>query len=277
MCRWVAYRGKRRYLEDLIASPAHSLINQSQCANEAKAITNGDGFGLAWYGERDEPGHYRDILPAWSDDNLTSLSRQIGSKLFLAHVRASTAGRTTRDNCHPFVSGRWSFMHNGQLGDFETLERQLEARLNDRLYSERKGATDSELLFLLALEFGLDQAPKMAMEMALGTVLGEAEKLGLEPLIRFTAAFSDGEALYCIRYATDRWAPTLYSGPLGQSTSDSAEPDGLKQSYCLVSEPFDQEICTWSEIPSGSFVTINDQGLSIVPFVPLVNVHAIAV
>ncbi|MEX3011180.1 class II glutamine amidotransferase [Hoeflea sp. TYP-13] len=269
MCRWVAYHGRRRFLEDLVTSPTHSLIDQSQCATEAKTATNGDGFGIAWYGERDEPGHYRDILPAWSDDNLRSLARQIGSELFLAHVRASTAGRTTRDNCHPFVHGRWSFMHNGQLGDFDRLERRLEARLSDRLYGERKGSTDSELLFLLALEFGLDANPKRAMEETLGFVLSQAEDLGARPLIRFTSAYSDGDALFCVRYATDRHAPTLYSGPM----SAAMKEDG----YCLVSEPFDEDVSRWSEIPTGSFVRVRADGLSISTFEPRRCVQAIAV
>ena len=268
MCRWVAYRGRRRFLEDLITAPAHSLIDQSQCATEAKTATNGDGFGIAWYGARDEPGHYRDILPAWSDDNLRSLARQIGSGLFLAHVRASTAGRTTRDNCHPFVHGRWSFMHNGQLGDFERLERRLEARLSDALYSERKGSTDSELLFLLALEFGLEDDPKPALEAALGFVLCEAIALGISPLIRFTAALSDGTALYCVRYATDRHAPTLYSGAMCPLTGDG---------HCLVSEPFDEDAGRWSEIPSASFVTVSDRGIAVEPFAPSGAVQAVAV
>lgn len=269
MCRWVAYRGRRRFLEDLVISPVHSLIEQSQCATEAKTATNGDGFGIAWYGEREEPGHYRDILPAWSDDNLRSLSRQIGSQLFLAHVRASTAGRTTRDNCHPFVHGRWSFMHNGQLGDFDCLERQLEARLSDPLYAARQGSTDSELLFLLALEFGLDQDPKAALEGALAFVLSEAAVLGLNPLIRFTAACSDGEALYCVRYATDRYAPTLYSAPM------AAEEKG--EGYCLVSEPFDGDISRWTAIPSGSFVRVSADGLATTQFTPRFQDQAVAV
>ena len=267
MCRWVAYKGRRRFLEDLVTSPAHSLIDQSQCATEAKTSTNGDGFGIAWYGERTEPGHYRDILPAWSDDNLRSLARQIGSELFLAHVRASTAGRTTRDNCHPFVHGRWSFMHNGQLGDFDRLERGLEARLSDALYAERRGSTDSELLFLLALEFGLDADPKRGMEEALGFVLSQAAARGIRPLIRFTAAFSDGETLYCVRYATDRHAPTLYSSPMG------AAGDG----HCLVSEPFDEDVSRWTAIPSGTFVRVESGGLAATPFEPGAWDQAIAV
>jgi predicted glutamine amidotransferase len=33
---------------------------------------------------------FRDTLPAWSDANLRSISEQIRSQLFFAHVRAST-------------------------------------------------------------------------------------------------------------------------------------------------------------------------------------------
>ena len=72
MCRWAAYIGRELYLEDVVTAPCHSLIAQSHHALEAKSATNGDGFGVAWYGERDEPGLYRDILPAWSDPNLKS-------------------------------------------------------------------------------------------------------------------------------------------------------------------------------------------------------------
>ena len=29
-------------------------------------------------------------------------------------------------DCHPFASGSWLFMHNGQVGDFGCLRRELE-------------------------------------------------------------------------------------------------------------------------------------------------------
>ena len=257
MCRWTAYRGTPRFLEELILAPDHSLIEQSHRAAEAKTSTNGDGFGIAWYGERREPGCYRDILPAWSDDNLRSLSRQIRSGLFLAHVRASTAGRTSRDNCHPFVFDRWSFMHNGQLSPFERLERGMEARLSDGHYQRRTGTTDSELLFLLALEFGLDRDPKAAMQHTIDFVEAEAARRGVDPLIRFTASFCDGDRLYAVRYATDRFAPSLYSAAVG---------DGGSGGFCLVSEPFEDDLCAWTEIPAGSFVTIGDDGLTVSAF-----------
>lgn len=52
MCRWAAYLGEAVFLEDIVTAPCHSLIAQSHCAQEAKSPTNGDGFGLAWYGDR---------------------------------------------------------------------------------------------------------------------------------------------------------------------------------------------------------------------------------
>ncbi len=253
MCRWAAYRGDPLYLEELVSSPAHSLIEQSHCATRAKTATNGDGFGIAWYGDRPEPGRYRDTLPAWSDCNLKSLARQIRSPLFLAHVRAATGGGTRRDNCHPFAFGNWSFMHNGQIAGFERLRRAMEAMLDDELFNARGGTTDSELMFLLALQFGLRQTPIAAMAEMIGFVEGLAEKILGSALVRYTAAFSDGKSLYAIRYATDRKAPTLYASPLGKG-------------FCLVSEPLNDDVDAWAEIPDGSAVTLSETGLDIAPF-----------
>ena len=256
MCRWAAYRGDPIYLEELVSSPAHSLIEQSHCATRAKTATNGDGFGIAWYGDHPEPGRYRDILPAWSDCNLRSLARQIRSPLFLAHVRAATHGATRRDNCHPFVHGRWSFMHNGQISGFDRIRRRMEALLSDDLFHARTGTTDSELLFLLALEYGLETDAHSAIARAVATVEALSAELDGEVLVRLTAAFSDGEALYAVRYATDNRPPTLYAAPLGA--------DGA--SFCLVSEPLNDDVDRWAEIPDGSIVVIGDGGMTVERF-----------
>ncbi|ANK84003.1 MULTISPECIES: class II glutamine amidotransferase [unclassified Rhizobium] len=255
MCRWAAYRGDPLYLEELVSSPAHSLIEQSHCATRAKTATNGDGFGIAWYGDRPEPGRYRDILPAWSDCNLKSLARQIRSPLFLAHVRAATGGGTRRDNCHPFTHDIWSFMHNGQISGFERLRRPMEAMLDDELFNARSGTTDSELMFLLALQFGLREAPIAAMADMVGFVEDLAESTIGSILLRFTAAFSDGKSLYAIRYATDRKAPTLYASPVGAG-------------YCLVSEPLNDDVDAWAEIPDGSAVIVGKNGIDVAEFRP---------
>ena len=126
MCRWLAYSGPEIYLETLLLKPANSLIRQSLSSQRGTVPTNGDGFGLGWYAGKPEPGLFRDTRPAWNDDNLRSISEQIASPLFFAHVRASSGTATMRPNCHPFRHERWLFMHNGHIADFESIRRDLE-------------------------------------------------------------------------------------------------------------------------------------------------------
>lgn len=249
MCRWAAYIGPSIFIEEVVTRPGHSLISQSVCASEAKTETNGDGFGLAWYGEHSEPGVYRETHPAWSDPNLISLARQVKSGLFLAHVRASTGSATSRNNCHPFVHKNWSFMHNGQMGGYDKVRKLVDQMIPDELYSIRKGATDSEAMFLIAIGNGLLTNPKRAIEATVFQLETLAREVGEAPFMRFAAAFSDGKRLYAVRYASDKFAPTVYyrkSKRLG--------------GYAVVSEPLEFGQKDWSAVPAGTFLEIeNDQ------------------
>ena len=256
MCRWAAYTGEPIFLEEIVSRPGHSLIHQSHCATECHTAINADGFGIAWYGEREEPGLFRDILPAWSDPNLKSLTAQVRSHLFLAHVRASTGTATSRNNCHPFAVGRWSFMHNGQIGGYDGFRRDAEMLIPDHLYAHRRGATDSEALFLIALGEGLDRDPKGALERAAARLEALSRAKGQGPHMRLTAAFSDGERLYAVRYASDEQAPTLY-----HRWSET------RHGRAVVSEPLESHEC-WEEVPPGSFCTFEGGAVQVEPFAP---------
>ena len=56
MCRWLAYSGSPLALEQLLYAPEHSLIVQSLHSQLGAEETNGDGFGVGWYGEQPTPG-----------------------------------------------------------------------------------------------------------------------------------------------------------------------------------------------------------------------------
>lgn len=258
MCRLAAWRGTPRFLEDILVTPCNSLVAQSNGARETPGHTHGDGFGIAWYGEKAEPGLYRDIMPAWADRNLASLAGQIRSRLALAHVRAATNGPTARENCHPFVNGRWSFMHNGHVGGFARLERRLESHLANMLYARREGSTDSELLFLLAVQLGLSRDPSGALSAMVTLIAEEARILGIELDLRLTFAFSDGETLWALRYATAGEAPAL-------CIADGE--DGIT----LASEPLDRHVSRWRRVPEGSFVSIDDRGVAVRAFDPFAD------
>ena len=258
MCRWAAWIGAPVFLEEIVARPGHSLIAQSRNATECKTATNGDGFGLAWYGERPEPGLYRDVYPAWSDCNLRAICAQVRSGLFLAHVRASTGAATSRNNCHPFACGRWSFMHNGQVGGFDGFRKRADMAIPDDLYGHRKGATDSEVLFLLALGYGLDTAPEAAMARAVGQMAAMARDHGTTPHMRASAAFSDGRRLYALRYSSDEICPSLYY-------RRSARMGG----WAVVSEPLEAEEDGWQSLPPGHIACFEDDTVTVRPFRPV--------
>jgi glutamine amidotransferase len=257
MCRWAAYTGQPVFLEEIISRPGHSLIAQSREAEECKITTNGDGFGVAWYDQRPEPGLYRDVYPAWSDPNLLALAHQVRSGLFLAHVRASTGSATSRNNCHPFTAGRWSFMHNGQVGGFEGFRKKADMLIPDDLYRHRKGATDSEVLFLTALGEGLEVDPLGALARAVARLESLARDHGTAPYMRLSAAFSDGKHLFAARYSSDHIAPSLY-----YRWSES------RQGWAVVSEPLEQAQDGWSELPPGKAIMLSSAGAELTDFTP---------
>jgi ergothioneine biosynthesis protein EgtC len=257
MCRWLTYCGEPIYLDKVLFEPQYSLINQSLHARHSHVTTNGDGFGVGWYGDRGVPGVYRDILPAWNDHNLKSLSHQIRSGLFLAHVRASTGTATARSNCHPFSHGKWLFMHNGQIGGYDRLRRKLEGVIDDDYYQYRLGTTDSEMLFYMMFSEGLEQRPMDALTRTVARVNRDRDALGIETPFRLTATLTDGARIYAVRYSTDDAPPSLYWSRM----------DGH---LLVVSEPFDEDDArTWNEVPPNQIlVAERDGAVDMVPFIP---------
>src|SRR5512146_643765 len=149
MCRWLAYSGSPIRIEDVLYKPAHSLIAQSLHSTLGAETTNGDGFGIGWYGTGDTPGVFHSIEPAWNDRNLRDLAGHISSPLVFAHIRASSGSPVQQTNCHPFRHGCWLWMHNGLIREFPRVKRALVLALEPSLYPSIEGSTDSELLFHL--------------------------------------------------------------------------------------------------------------------------------
>jgi predicted glutamine amidotransferase len=235
MCRWIAYRGETISLSHYVTEPAHSLVSQSIQALESTAGTNGDGFGLGWYDHQPEPGLYRELRPAWSDENLRYLCRHLQSHLFFAHVRAATGTAVTRHNCHPYSCGGWLFMHNGFVGGWSRLRRRIEALIPDELFPARVGTTDSEALFLAILGAGMKD-PVAATERTLAQVAAMVDETK-QPL-RFTAALSNGRDLYAFRYSVNDAANTLYYREKAQE-------------ILIVSEPIDRDH-RWISVPDNT-------------------------
>ena len=252
-------------MERLLFAPNNSLIRQSLSAQRSIQPTNGDGFGVGWYGANKHPGLFRDTLPAWNDANLFSLSEQISSRLFFAHVRASTGTSTSRENCHPFRHGQSLFMHNGRIGGYGDIRREIEQMIHGDYYQHRLGTTDSEAFFLLALGHGLTEDPVTGMARAINDITRIMERRGITEPFRMTAAYSDGEQLVALRHSNDRQSPTLYWAT-GRALTVSDGVVGMQDGVgatLVLSEPLDAGDLTWREVPEGHVLRSIDGAVAI--------------
>ena len=276
MCRWLAYYGNPIRPETLLHDAEHSLVEQSRRDRLAGGFPNADGFGLGWYGNRDVPGLYRSIAPAWADRNLRELAGQIESPLFLAHVRAATGTPVEQTNCHPFRHGRWLFVHNGFIDEYLSLRRELLLAVDPGVFAGIEGTTDSELMFHLALTFGLDEDPLGALERMAGFVEETGQGHGVAEPLQMTVGLSDGERVYAARYASGPVVNSLYvtadaSAVRALYPDDERFRDLGDEARAIVSEPLGDLPGVWQEVPAGTALVVQageDEQIAFTPRSP---------
>jgi glutamine amidotransferase len=228
--------------------------------------TNGDGFGLGWYGTGEGPGVYRSVSPAWGDANLRELAAHVESPLFMTHVRAAIGSPIQETNCHPFRRGNWLFVHNGFIADFHLLRRDLMLAIDPELFANVQGSTDTEVVFHLALTFGLEENPIGALERTVGLIEETGRRHGVTNAVQASFGVSDGESLWGVRYASGGDARSLFA---------SADGDAIRHLYpdnprfqriteddrLIVSEPFSDLPGVWHEIPQATAATVRPGGV----------------
>jgi glutamine amidotransferase len=273
MCRWLAYSGTPVLLKTLLFEPEHSLIDQSLHSRLGVETTNGDGFGVGWYGIGDRPAVFKSVEPAWNDRNLRELSEHVRSGLVFAHIRASTGTPVQQTNCHPFRHGHWLWMHNGSIARFHDVKRELALAIDPSLYLDVEGSTDSETFFFLALTMGLEDDPPAAVERAVGYIEHVGHNAGIEHPIQMTVATTDGDRLWGFRYSSEGNSRSLFFStrvdtlreqhpevPLLQELSD--------ETRIVVSEPLGSLAGAWNEVPESSYGIVQEGQDELHPFTP---------
>jgi predicted glutamine amidotransferase len=273
MCRWLAYSGSPIRLEEVLVKRDSSLIDQSLHARQGATTTNGDGFGVGWYEDADTPRVYRSTHPAWNDRNLRELAAGISSRLFFAHIRASTGTAIQETNTHPFRYGRWLWMHNGLIREFPRSKRELALAVDDSLYSSIEGTTDSEIMFYLALTFGLESDPIGAVEQMVGLVEETGHMHGVEHPIQMTIATTDGVNVWTVRYSSEHDSRSLYFSTrmdnLKALYPDSEEIAELSdETRLVVSEPLGDLPGVWNEVPESHAGIVQPGADELRPFTP---------
>ena len=273
MCRWLAYSGTPVLLEELLYKPTHSLIDQSLHSQLGVETTNGDGFGVGWYGEGKIPAVYKSIEPAWNDRNLRELAGQIRAGIVFAHIRSSTGTPVQQTNCHPFRHGNWLWMHNGSITQFQDVKRELMLAVDPSLYAHLEGSTDSEAFFFLALTFGLEHDPPTAVECAVGFIERLGRSRRVEHPIQMTVAASNGQSVWAFRYSSEGRSRSLFYST-NVATLRAQHPDNpvlqnlSDKTRLVVSEPLGDLAGAWNEVPESSYGVIQQGQDELKKFAP---------
>jgi predicted glutamine amidotransferase len=278
----MAYSGSPIRIAELLYRPKHSLIDQSLHSDLGAETTNGDGFGIGWYGVGEAPGVFRSIEPAWNNRNLQDVTEHIESPLVFAHIRAAIGSAVQETNCHPFRYDRWLFMHNGAIREWATVKRDLMLAVDPSLFASIEGSADTEVFFYLALTFGLEDDPPAAVEAAVGYIEETGKKHGVEHPIQMTVATTDGRLTWAFRYSSERDSRTLfYSTDVQTVRNLHPEVEALQQlsddARFIVSEPIGALPGAWNAVPEWTYGIVGQGQDSMHPFKPRAPAHATAI
>jgi glutamine amidotransferase len=243
---------------------SHALVRQS--VEDRKGNSHNDGWGIAYFDDDSAPVVRKNFKPASKDSEYAEQVGKLHAPVWLAHVRAASAGSVRLENTHPFQSGRWVWVHNGTLiKSLSLLSHIIVDNVAPELRGLRGGETDSELCFMLFLtellrrsSSGIDDAkietavPAMrAVITFLNTI---AAPLGQKPpTMNFMA--SNGSMLLA-----SRWGKSLWTLQKIQSRHGN---EGDTTRVYIASEPFDDD--DWVEVPERSLVVVNGDGKLHIP------------
>ena len=140
MCRWLAYSGAPVNLEELLFKPPNSLVMQSKHSKLGATTTNGDGFGVGWYGAGERPGVFRSTEPAWNDRNLRELSAVASLAPGLRpHPRLDRVRGPADQLPSRSGTGTGCGCTTASLAGFPTMKRDLAFAVDPALFPDDRG------------------------------------------------------------------------------------------------------------------------------------------
>ena len=229
---------------------------------------------------------FKDISPAWNNENLREICLATNSNCIMAHVRAASKNTgISHPNCHPFKAGRLLFCHNGRIDQFASIRRRFLEQVTDEAFEKIRGTTESECIFALFLTnleeddfaegspysqtrpFGAKRLVA-ALKRTLHQIENFLEELGLtEGYSTFNFSVTDGDTMVVTRFCDknpDIPPPSLYfafgtakhlyneltneNGPLLSTTARiSTEDSDKEESSSVDSDQSDSSTSNYDE------------------------------
>ena len=143
MCRIFGFRS-------IIQSQVHHSLLDAENALCTQSSLHPDGWGVAYYVAM-APHVIKSEAAAVSDHLFRRVSGIVSSETVLAHIRKATLGEKSILNTHPFQFGSWTFIHNGNIKNWNRHRPSLLKLIDPDLQRFVLGDTDSEVIFMIIL------------------------------------------------------------------------------------------------------------------------------
>jgi predicted glutamine amidotransferase len=234
-----------------------TLISRTTLTNR----DHSDGWGISCY-QRGGVHWARQSKPAYGDVRFEEMIRRCRGKTIVAHVRRASRGIVKIENCHPFVTGHWTFVHNGTLTALDALRETLTDEIGEPLRSQIMGETDSELIFYWLMQRLIDgHAIRgdhcVSLKRTRSIFAGGVKLLDQRNSLVQSATESPGVArLNFILTNGSMLIGSRLRNSLYVLHEDLTHPTGPpRRSIAVASEPTDGR--KWKEVPDGSVYTIS--------------------
>ena len=168
MCRWMGWLGQDVLIDELLFKTQHGIVDQSLHSRLGAETTNGDGFGMGWYGDGDGPGVYHSVAPAWGDANLRELAATSSRPCSSRTCGPRSARRSSRPTATRSATATGCSCTTATSPTSTLLRRDLMLAIAPDQFADVQGSTDTEVVFHLALTLGLEDDPIGAMEQTVG-------------------------------------------------------------------------------------------------------------
>ena len=253
MCRFVAYLGEEIKLEELVYNFPHNLVVQSYAPKELLVgNVNLDGFGCGWYNTsvENDPALYATLLPIWADYKFPTIAKAVTSNLIFSAVRNATPPFPNElSSVLPLALGKYLFLHNGYITDYNKCKRTLENELPDEYFNMIQSRSDSAFIFAALMwklsEIGENERLiKKAMVATLDWLQNQLESLGEKANLNIGIA--DGDSMLFIRHEFNGACNSLYY-------NESHEQ--LSKGVLIASEPLDEDK-GWKAVPENSMIEV---------------------
>ncbi len=254
MCRLYGFRATEpTKVECTLVHAQNALMVQSRA--DLSGQCNAHGWGVATY-EDGQPHVERQAWAAYYGEHFRRAAARIFSRQVLAHVRHATVGTPKIENTHPFVDGRWAFIHNGTVPGFDRLRQRLLAFLPQTRRGAILGDTDSEHVFHYLRELqsrAAGRAPLEVLRHGLRQIIEWCAEIDPSARIGLNVILTDGEQMLGSRFGR-----TLYYAER-EGVHDCEicgfphihhDPRQPYRAVVIASEPISHE--HWSEVPERS-------------------------